>query len=155
MLNTRLTELLCLTFAEKSKTMAQFKGYRSLIAYQKSFAMGLAIFQLTKKFPKEEQFGLTSQIRRSSRSVAANLVEGYRKRVYPKMFVNKLNTSDGECSETIYWLEVALACEYIPQQEFEKHEAILDEVGALLGSMIKAPEKFAPRGNTLKVVVKP
>lgn len=125
--------------------MAQIKGYRSLIAYQKSFAMGTAIFHLTKQFPKDEQFELTSQIRRSSRSVGANLVEGYRKRKYPKMFLNKLNTSDGECSETIYWLEVALACEYISQTEFEKYESILDEVGALLGSMIKSPEKFAPR----------
>ncbi len=125
--------------------MAQIKGYRSLIAYQKSFAMGTAIFKLTENFPKDEQFELTSQIRRSSRSVGANLVEGYRKRKYPKMFLNKLNTSDGECSETIYWLEVALACEYISQTEFEKYESILDEVGALLGSMIKAPEKFAPR----------
>jgi four helix bundle protein len=133
-------------FAEISKTMAQFKGYRSLIAYQKSFAMGLAIFKLTKKFPKEEQYGLTSQIRRSSRSVGANLVEGYRKRMYPQMFVSKLNTSDGECSETLYWLEVALACEYITQEEFGKYELILDEVGNLLGSMIKSPEKFAPRG---------
>ncbi len=109
--------------------------------------MGIAIFKLTKKFPKEELFGLTSQIRRSSRSVGANLVEGYRKRVYPKQFVNKLNTCDGECSETIYWLEVAAACEYITPQEFEKYEALLDEVGCLLGAMIKCPEKFAPRGT--------
>lgn len=130
--------------------MTQFKGYRSLIAYQKSFAMGIAIFKLTKQFPKEEQFGLTSQIRRSSRSVGANLVEGYRQRMHPKAFVNKLNISDGECSETIYWLEVALACEYITQQEFEKHQSVLDEVGKLLGSMIKSPEKFAPRGTVLK-----
>jgi four helix bundle protein len=145
MLNTRLGSVVQHTFAENSKIMAKDKGYRSLIAYQKAFAMGTSIFQLSKKFPKEEQFGLTSQIRRSSRSVGANLVEGYRKRRYPKMFLHKLNTSDGECSETIYWLEVALACEYITRVEFEKHESILDEVGALLGSMIKAPEKFAPR----------
>ena len=126
--------------------MAQFKGYRSLIAYQKSFRMAMEIFHLTKKFPPEEQYGLTSQIRRSSRSVSANLAEGYRKRIYPKQFVNKLNTSDGECSETILWLEFALACEYITQEEFEKHELLLDEVGSLLGAMIKAPEKFAPCG---------
>jgi four helix bundle protein len=125
--------------------MATIKGYRSLIAYQKAFAMGTAIFKLTKNFPRDEQYELTSQIRRSSRSVGANLVEGYRKRKYPKMFLSKLNTSDGECSETIYWLEVALACEYISQTEFDKYESILDEVGALLGSMIKSPEKFAPR----------
>ncbi len=130
--------------------MAQFKGYRSLIAYQKSITMGIEIFKLSKKFPKEEQYGLTSQIRRSSRSVGANLVEGYRKRMYPQMFVNKLNTSDGECSETLYWLEVALSCEYITQQEFGKYESILDEVGNLLGSMIKSPEKFMPRGTGAK-----
>jgi four helix bundle protein len=128
--------------------MSQFKGYRSLTAYQKSVALALAVFRLTKQFPKEEQFGLTSQIRRSSRSVGANLVEGYRKRMYPKMFLNKLNTCDGECSETLYWLEIVRACEYITHEEFLKHELMLDEIGNLLGGMIKAPEKFAPRTLT-------
>lgn len=105
----------------------------------------MSIFHLTKKFPEEERFGLTSQIRRSSRSICANIVEGYRKRVYPKQFVNKLRTSDGEASETMLWLEFSLACEYITQDEFNKLEPQVEEIGYMLASMIKTPEKFAPR----------
>lgn len=120
-------------------------GYKALIIYQKTFHFAMSIFHLTKKFPEEEQYGLTSQIRRSSRSVCANIVEGYRKRVYPKQFVNKLRISDGESSETMLWLEFALACEYITQEEFKAHEKTLDEIGYMLAAMIKSPEKFAPR----------
>lgn len=120
-------------------------GYKSLIIYQKTFQFAMSIFHLTKKFPEEERFGLTSQIRRSSRSICANIVEGYRKRVYPKQFVNKLRTSDGEASETMLWLEFSLACEYITQDEFNKLEPQVEEIGYMLASMIKTPEKFAPR----------
>ena len=120
-------------------------GYKALVIYQKTFRFAMDIFHLTKKFPEEERFNLTSQIRRSSRSVCANIVEGYRKRVYPKQFVNKLRISDGEASETMLWLEFALACGYITQEEFNKLEATLDEVGYMLASMIKSPEKFKPR----------
>ena len=102
----------------------------------------MAIFRLTKNFPAEERFELTSQIRRSSRSICANLVEGYRKKIYPKMFTNKLKVSDGECSETLLWLEFAWACGYITQEEHEKFEALVEEVGGLLGTMLKSPEKF-------------
>jgi four helix bundle protein len=128
--------------------MTTIKGYKSLIVYTKSFALAVAVFKLTQKFPKDELFGLTSQVRRSSRSVCANIVEGYRKRMYPKQFVNKLVTSDGECSETLFWLEMAAAFEYISEDECKKFEERLDEIGRILGSMIKTPEKFAPRTTT-------
>jgi four helix bundle protein len=120
-------------------------GYKSLIIYQKTFQFAMSIFHLTKGFPEEERYGLTSQIRRSSRSVCANIVEGYRKRVYPKQFVNKLRISDGEASETMLWLEFALACEYITQEEFDRLEPQVEEIGYMLASMIKTPEKFRPR----------
>ena len=120
-------------------------GYKSLIIYQKTFQSAMSIFHLTKRFPEEERFGLTSQIRRSSRSICANIVEGYRKRICPKQFVNKLRTSDGEASETMLWFEFALACEYITQEQFNQHEKTLDEIGYMLASMIKSPEKFKPR----------
>jgi four helix bundle protein len=120
-------------------------GYKALIIYQKTFQFAMNIFHLTKKFPEEERYGLTSQIRRSSRSVCANIVEGYRKRIYPKQFVNKLRISDGEASETLLWLEFALACEYISQEQFDKLEQSINEIGYMLASMIKTPEKFAPR----------
>ena len=125
--------------------MEQVLGYKALTVYQKSFSFTLSIFYLTKKFPREEQFGLTSQLRRSSRSVCANLVEGYRKRMYPKLFYNKLTISDGEAAETLFWLEVALSCEYITIEEFERHEFLIIEIGKMLGAMMKAPEKFAVR----------
>lgn len=127
--------------------MTTIKGYKSLIVYTKSFDLAVQVFKLTKKFPKEEQFGLTSQVRRSSRSVCANIVEGYRKRAYPKEFKRRLSISDGELSETIFWLEMAVACEYISQDECAKFEEKLEEIGRILGSMIKTPEKFAPRGT--------
>jgi four helix bundle protein len=127
--------------------MTTIKGYKSLIVYNKSFELAVLVFKLTQKFPYEEQFGLTSQVRRSSRSVCANIVEGYRKRMYPKQFVNKLITSDGECSETLFWLELALAFEYITKEECQQLENRLDEIGRILGSMIKTPSKFAPRGT--------
>lgn len=125
--------------------MNNAKGYKSLIVYTKAFAFAMSIFKLTKKFPKEEQFGLSSQIRRSSRSVAANIVEAYRKRCYPNHFKNKLTTSDGECSESVFWLDIALACEYITQEEHDKHELMAEELGRILNSMMKNPEKFLPR----------
>lgn len=126
-------------------SMVSTKGYRSLHVYKKSFDLAMAIFKLSKKFPPEERYGLTSQIRRSSRSTCANIVEGYRKRSYARHFTNKLTTSDGENSETSLWLEFALACEYITQEEFDMYEAKTEEIGWMLASMMKTPEKFAPR----------
>lgn len=125
--------------------MSSIKGYKSLIAYTKAFSFAMSIFRLTKKFPKDEQFGLTSQIRRSSRSIGANIVEAYRKRTYPNHFRNKLSTSDGECSESLFWLEIALACEYITLEEYDKHVVQVDELGRILSGMMKHPEKFLPR----------
>ena len=145
MLNSRVARCCCLIFAENLKNMEQVRGYKALIIFQKSFAFTLSIFHLTKKFPREEQFGLTSQLRRSSRSVCANLVEGYRKRMYPKLFYNKLTISDGEAAETLFWLDVALSCEYITAEEHAKHEYLILEIGKMLGSMMNAPEKFAIR----------
>lgn len=125
--------------------MKSIKGYKSLTVYQKAFSFAMTVYGLTKKFPKEEQFDLTSQVRRSSRSVGANIVEAYRKRAYPNHFKNKLTTSDGECSETFYWLEIAHACGYITQAEVDKLELEIDEIGRMLNSMMKNPEKFKPR----------
>lgn len=107
----------------------------------------MEIFEISKNFPKDERFSLTDQIRRSSRSVAANIAEGYRKRQYPKMFVSKLADADGEGAETASWLDFALACGYI---DGEKHKSLYtryESVGGMLGRMIAAPEKFLPRSR--------
>ena len=76
------------------------QGPKGLKVYQISYRLAMEIFHLTKSFPSEERYSLTDQIRRSSRSVPANIAEGYRKRQYPRMFVNKLSDSDGEATET-------------------------------------------------------
>ncbi len=116
--------------------------FQDLIAYQKSFALAMKIFSSSKTFPKEETYSLTDQIRRSSRSVSANIAEAYRKRDYPKHFHSKLTDSDAENSETQVWLEYSLACKYITNESY--HELLNDskEVGKLINYMILNPKKF-------------
>jgi len=118
------------------------KGFRDLLAYKKGFELSMEIFELTKSFPKEEKYSLTDQIRRSSRSVCANLGEGYRKRQYPAHFVSKVSDSDMENTETQVWLDFSLACDYIPKELYEKLIEKSEEVGKLLSFMISNPEKF-------------
>lgn len=124
------------------------KGYRSLIVYQKAFALAVKIFQITKNFPKSETYSLVDQIRRSSRSVCSCIAEAYRKRQYQPYFVNKCSDADGENSETIVWLEFSLACEFISQEEFDELEQNAEEVGRMLNTMIEHPEKFLPKEKT-------
>lgn len=125
-------------------------SYKSLAAYEKGFALAMKIFRITKRFPKEETFGLTSQVRRSSRSVCSNLAEGYRKRKYELHFVSKLTDADMENTETEVWLDFALACEYINQGEYDQLYQDAEEVGRLLSYMIDNPSKFMPRQNKTK-----
>ena len=89
------------------------KSFRDLIVYQKSRQLQREIQKLTKSFPREEMFSLTAQIRRSSRSVGANIAEAWAKRRYEKHFISKLTDSDGEEMEAQHWIETALDCEYI------------------------------------------
>jgi four helix bundle protein len=100
---------------------------------------------LTKNFPFEERFSLTDQIRRSSRSVPANIAEGYRKRQYPNAFSNKMSDSDAEATETQVWLDFSRDCGYISKGECERLRLEYEEVGRMLGNMIAYPEKFTPR----------
>ncbi|MBJ6367206.1 four helix bundle protein [Snuella sedimenti] len=116
--------------------------FQDLLAYSKSFDLAMRIFYLSKKFPKEETYSLTDQIRRSSRSVSTNISEAYRKRLYPKHFISKLTDSDAENSETQTWLEFALHCEYISKETFNEMITQSNEVGKLINYMIKNPSKF-------------
>jgi len=90
--------------------------FKELTAYKKAFTLAMMIYKVSKSFPKEEQYSLTDQIRRSSRSTCANIAEAYRKRIYPKHFISKLTDSDGENSETVVWLDFALECEYLDRK---------------------------------------
>ncbi len=118
---------------------------QDLLAYKKSFALAMNIFEVSKSFPKEEKYSLTDQIRRSSRSVTANISEAYRKRRFPKHFISKLTDSDAENSETQTWLEFALACKYINQNTFDDLFKPSEEVGKLINYMITNPEKFGAK----------
>ncbi|MFE3869417.1 four helix bundle protein [Flavobacterium sp. LS2P90] len=97
--------------------------FKELRAFQKSFQLAMDIFQLSKSFPKEEKYSLTDQIRRSSRSVSANIAEGYRKRRYTNHFISKLTDSDAKNSETNVWLEFSLECEYINIETYNKQDS--------------------------------
>ena len=116
--------------------------FKKLLAYQKAFDLAMSIFEISKTFPTEETYSLTDQIRRSSRSVCTNISEAYRKRMYPKHFVSKLTDADGENSETITWLDFALACNYITEKDYAKFEKEGKEIGKLINYMINNPEKF-------------
>ncbi len=116
--------------------------YRELEVYKKAFDLQQKIFQISKKFPKEEQYSLTDQIRRSSRSIGANLAEAWKKRRYPAHFVSKLTDSDGELGETVHWLETSLACEYIESGVHETLTLQCDQVGKMLGVMIRDADKW-------------
>ncbi|WP_166967919.1 four helix bundle protein [Yeosuana marina] len=116
--------------------------FKKLLAYQKSFDLAMAIFEISKSFPKEETYSLTDQIRRSSRSVCANISEAYRKRRYPKHFVSKLTDADAENSETNTWLDFALSCKYISDEDYSKFSKEGKEIGKLLNFMIHNPSKF-------------
>lgn len=120
-------------------------GHKDLKVFQMAYRLAMEIFRLTKNFPAEEKYSLTDQIRRSSRSVAVNLAEGYRKRQYPKMFVNKLSDSDGEATETQVWLEFSKDCGYLSADVCQKLLNEYEEVGRMLGGMMLHPERFAPR----------
>ena len=120
----------------------KFGDFRDLFAYKKSFEHAMSIFNLSKQFPKEEVYSLTDQIRRSSRSVCANLAEAHRKRSYPKHYYSKLTDCLGENSETVVWLDFALNCEYINQSDYNNLVEQNNEIGKLITYMMNNPDKF-------------
>lgn len=124
---------------ERKKTIRHF---RDLEVYQRSFALAVEIFQISKKFPSEERYSLTDQIRRSSRSVCSNLAEVWRKRRYVAVFKNKLTDVMQEASETQSWLEFCLACSYIDEEQFKKLDNEYEEIISMLNSMERNAGKF-------------
>lgn len=120
----------------------RYKTFRELTAYKKAFDLAMMIFRITKRFPPEERYSLTDQIRRSSRSVASHVAEAYRKRDYKNYFVSKVSDADMENTETQAWLDFSLACAYISKEEFIDMVGQSDEVGRLLNHMFENPEKY-------------
>jgi len=119
--------------------------FRDLTVYKKAFSLSMEIFEISKRFPDSERFGLISQIRRSSRSVCSNIGEGYRKRSYKAHFVSKSTDADMENTETQVWLDYALACKYIDQKIYQELISKSEEVGRLLNHMIENPEKYGDK----------
>jgi four helix bundle protein len=125
------------------------KHFRDLDVYQNAFQTGLRVFELSKQFPNDERFALTDQIRRSSRSVCANIAEAWRKRRYTAAFISKLSDSEGEAAETQVHIEFAFRHGYISDAEFQAIDDAYERVLGQLVRMIDHPEKWVigPRKN--------
>lgn len=130
--------------------MEKIKSHRKLKVYQKAFEAARQIYRITKSFPKEETYSLTDQIRRSSRSVCANIAEAFRRRKYPKSFSNKLNESEAEAAETQNWLDFGLDCGYIRKKvqkqldmEYNNLDMEYNNILGMLVNMQKHPEKWS------------
>ena len=121
---------------------ARIGSVRELNVYKLAFDAAMEIFEVSKSFPKEETYSLTDQVRRASRSVCANLSEGWRKRRYKAVFINKLSDAGQEAAETQTWLEFALACKYIGTKTFESLDEKYEHIFAMLFTMEQKADSF-------------
>ena len=117
--------------------------HEELEVFQQSFKAACEIFELTKSFPKEELYSLTDQIRRSSRSVSANISEAFRRRYFPKVFISKLNESEGEAAETQVWIKFCLSCNYLNHAKAMELLAIYDSILKQIVTMRKQSDKWS------------
>ncbi len=117
-------------------------NFRDLKVYQKAFKLAMDIIKITKDFPDEEKYALTTQIRKSSRSVCSSIGEGYRKRIYRAHFISKTTDADMENSETQVWLDFSLSCKYINEDVYKEYLERSEEIGKMLNHMIENPEKY-------------
>lgn len=120
----------------------QIESAKDLVVYKVSFQLAMEIFELSKSFPLEERYALTSQIRRSSRSICLNLREAWAKRRYEAHFMSKLTDCDGEVNETDSSLDFANECGYISSQSHKDLTASCAEIGRMLGGMMKKAQSF-------------
>ena len=120
----------------------KIQEHTDLEVYRKAFDGAMLIFEVTKKFPKEETYSLTDQIRRSSRSVCANLAEAWRKRRYKAAFVSKLSDAEGEAAETQVWLQFAVSSGYLEREGSASLYQTYDEILRMLVSMINKPQAW-------------
>jgi len=117
-------------------------NFRDLLVYQKARQLSQEVFQLTLKFPKEELYSLTTQIRRSARSIGANIAESWAKRRYESHFISKLTDADMEQYETQHWLDTAVDCNYCDAETATRLRRTCEEIGRLLGGMIAKADSF-------------
>ena len=124
---------------------APIRHFTDLIVWQKAFDLGLRVLESSKTWPREEKYALIDQVRRSSRSVSANIAEAWGKRRYEAHFVSKLSDSDTELLETENWLLFAKEHGSLAAADFDSLHALMREVGRMLGSMMQHPEPFLLR----------
>jgi four helix bundle protein len=127
---------------EEGRRTKRIRSVRELEVYKLAFDTAMEIFEISKTFPKEETYSLTDQVRKSSRSVCTNLSEGWRKRRYKAMFINKLSDAAQEAAETQTWLEFALACKYIDKGTFKKLDDRYEHIFAMLFTMEQKVDSF-------------
>jgi four helix bundle protein len=127
--------------------MENIRSYKELRVYRSAMEAAMQIFELTRTFPAEERYSLTDQIRRASRSVCANIGEGWRKRRYPAHFVSKLSDSETEAEETRVWLEFSWKCGYLTRERAEELDRRYDLIIGQLVRMIQTPEQWTIRSD--------
>ncbi len=127
---------------DKEEQRTSIKTHEDLIIYQKAFDVAMKIFELSKQFPVEERYSLTDQIRRSSRSVCANIAEAWRKRRYRASFVAKLNDCEAEAGETQVWLKFAVKCNYISTEQGRELYSTYNQILSGLVKMINSPDSW-------------
>jgi four helix bundle protein len=125
------------------ETLQYVTSFRDLEVYRRQRTLAREVFQLSRQFPKEERYSLTDQLRRSSRSIGAQIAEAWAKRLYPKHFISKLTDADGELAETQHWLTEAIDCSYVAEPDAKRLLSLCEEIGRMLGSMIRKADSFA------------
>lgn len=126
------------------------RHFKDLEVYKKQRALSKEVFGLTKRFPDNEKYALTDQLRRASRSIGAQIAESWAKRLYPKHFVSKLTDADGEQMETQHWLIEAGDCGYIDEANSNRLLGLCEEIGRMLGSMMHKAESFSSHDYSLR-----
>ena len=129
------------------KMSERIESFRDLNVYKLALELQQEIFELTKKFPKDEIYSLTYQKRRASRSIGGNIAETWQKRRYPAHFVSKLTDADAEQAETQHWLDTSLECKCISSNEHGRLLEKCKKIGRMLGKMMSKPESFCRKSN--------
>ena len=125
-----------------SRNLPYVQSYRRLTSYKYAIDLADQIFQVTLDFPKEERYSLTDQIRRSSRSIGAQIAESWGKRRYVKHFISKVTDAYSETYETDHWLFIAYRCEYLNEEDFYRLSTLCHQLSQLIGGMISKADKF-------------
>ena len=131
------------------KKLSYASNFRDLLAYQLSRQLARDVYEITKSFPREEMYSLTDQIRRSSRSIGAQIAEAWGKRRYERHFISKLTDADGEQLETQHWIDIAFDCDYITDARANDLLSRCERIGKLLGGMIAKSNQFCISNDTV------